>query len=100
VVNETLPPETGLPPLILSFVPQAEVLFSKSEVELMKVADLTVEELQALIKKTLHEELQELLADPDAGYELTKEIEARLASSLQSTERVSFEEVKKRYNLR
>ena len=102
MVNETLPPETGLPPLILSFIDflTFKSLFSGPKVELMKVADLTVEELQALIKKTLHEELQELLADPDAGYELTKEIEARLASSLQSTERVSFEEVKQRYNLR
>ena len=45
----------------------------------MKVADLTVEEHQALIKKTLHEELQELFADP---------------------ERVPFEEGKRRYNLR
>ena len=64
----------------------------------MKVADLTVEEIQALIKKTIYEEPQGLLADPDAGYKLTQEIEARLTSSLQSTERVSFEEVKRRYN--
>jgi hypothetical protein len=61
----------------------------------MKVADLTVEELQALIRKTLHEELQELLTDPDAGCELTQEMETRLASSLKPTERVPFEEVKK-----
>lgn len=66
----------------------------------MKVADLTVEELQALIKKTIHEELQEWLSDPDAGRELTPEIEARLTASLQSTERVSFEEVKRRHTLR
>jgi hypothetical protein len=66
----------------------------------MKVADLTVEELQALIKKTLHEELQELFTDPDTGRKLTPEMEARLTSSLQSTERVPFEEVKRRYNLR
>lgn len=66
----------------------------------MKVADLTVEELQALIKKTIHEELQELLTDPDTGRELTQEIEERLASSLQSTERIPFEEVKRRYTRR
>lgn len=66
----------------------------------MKVADLTVEELQALIKKTLHEELQELFADPDTERELTREMDARLAASLQTTERVPFEEVKRRYNLR
>ncbi|MDH4084786.1 MAG: hypothetical protein OEV99_08660 [Nitrospira sp.] len=66
----------------------------------MKVADLTIEEFQALIKKTIHEELQELLTDPDAGRELTQEIEARLTASLQSTERISFEEVKRRHTLR
>lgn len=66
----------------------------------MKVADLTVEELQALIKKTIHEELQELFTYPDPGRELIEEIEARLASSLKSTERVPFEDVKRKYNLR
>lgn len=66
----------------------------------MKVADLTVEEFRALIKKTIHEELHNLLADPDTGLELSQEIETRLWSSLQSTERISFEEVKKRLNLR
>jgi hypothetical protein len=75
-------------------------LFSKPKEGLMKVADLTVEELQALIKKTLHEELQELFTDPDTGRELTPEMEARLTSSLPSTERFPFEEVKRRYTLR
>ncbi len=65
----------------------------------MKIADLTVEELQALIKNAIHEELQAWLTDPDIGHELTQEMEARLASSLQSTERVPFDEVKRRYNL-
>ena len=66
----------------------------------MKVADLTVEEIQALIKKTIYEEPQGLLADPDAEYKLTQEIEARLAFSLQSTERVPFKAVKRGYHLR
>jgi len=65
----------------------------------MKIADLTVEELQVLIKNAIHEELQAFLTDPDIGRELTQEMEARLASSLQSTERVPFDEVKRRYNL-
>ena len=65
----------------------------------MKIADLTVEELQALIKNAIHEELQTWLTDPDIGHELTQEMEAHLASSLQSTERVPFDEVKRRYNL-
>jgi len=66
----------------------------------MKVADLTVEELRTLIKNTLHEELQGLLADPDTGLELRQDIEARLAASLKSTERISFDEVQRRLNLR
>ena len=66
----------------------------------MKVSDLTVEELRTLIKNTLHEELHDLLADPDTGLELRQEIEARLASSLTSTERISFDEVQRRLNLR
>jgi hypothetical protein len=65
----------------------------------MKVTDLTVEELQALIRKVVHEELQEIIADPDKGLELTDEIQARLQSSLTSSERILFEEVKSRLNL-
>lgn len=65
----------------------------------MKIADLTVEEFQTLIKNAIHEELKAWLTDPDSGRELTQEMEARLASSLQSTERVPFDEVKKRFTL-
>lgn len=65
----------------------------------MKVADLTVEELQALIRQVVHEELQDVIADPDKGLELTSEIEARLRSSLDSSERIQFEDVKSRLNL-
>lgn len=61
----------------------------------MKIADLTVKEFQTLIKNAIHEELKALLTDPDSGRELTQEMEARLTSSLQSTERVPFDEVKK-----
>ena len=62
----------------------------------MKVADLTVEELQTLIRQVVHEELQNLIADPDKGRELTDEIQARLQASLASSERIPFEEVKRR----
>jgi hypothetical protein len=65
----------------------------------MKVADLTVDELQALIRKVVHEELQDIIADPDKGLELTGEIQARLRSSLGSCDRIPFEEVKSRLNL-
>ena len=65
----------------------------------MKVADFTVDELQALIRKVVHEELQDIIADPDKGLELTGEIQARLQSSLGSSDRIQFEEVKSRLNL-
>ncbi|RMH32256.1 MAG: hypothetical protein D6690_14305 [Nitrospirae bacterium] len=65
----------------------------------MKVADLTVEELQALIRQVVHEELQNLVADPDKGLELTDEIWARLRLSLGSSERIPLEKIKNRLNL-
>lgn len=65
----------------------------------MKVADLTVDELQELIRKVVHEELQEIVADPDKGLALTDEIQARLQSSLAASERIPFEEVKRRLSL-
>lgn len=65
----------------------------------MKAADLTVDELQALIRKVVHEELQNLIADPDQFLELSDEIQARLQLSLNSRERTSLREVKDRLNL-
>ncbi len=65
----------------------------------MKVADLTVEELRALIKEAVQEELRWLLGDPDKGLELRHEFEERLQASLASTERIPYEEVKKRFKL-
>lgn len=60
----------------------------------MKTADLTVDELQALIRKVVHEELQNIMADPDQRLELTDEIKARLELSLGSTDRITLQEVK------
>lgn len=65
----------------------------------MKVADLTVDELQVLIRKVVHEELQDIITDPDKGLELTDEIQARLQLSLASADRIPFEEIKDRLNL-
>ena len=66
---------------------------------LMKAADLTVDELQALIRKVVHEELQNLMTDPDQFLELSDEIKARLQLSLNSKDRISLHEVKDRLNL-
>jgi hypothetical protein len=62
----------------------------------MRVADLTIEELRHIIKEIMDEKFRELLFDPDEGLELKEEIEQRLRASLLSTERIPFEEVKKR----
>lgn len=65
----------------------------------MKAADLAVDELQALIRKVVHEELQNIMADSDQHLELTDEIKARLEQSLGSTDRISLQEVKDRLKL-
>ena len=65
----------------------------------MKAADLTVEELQTLIRKVVHEELQNIVTDPDKDQEITDEIKARLQLSLGSTDRTSLQEVKDRLKL-
>ncbi len=65
----------------------------------MKAADLTVDELQSLIRKVVHEELQNLMTDPDQFLELSDEIKARLQLSLSSKDRISLHEVKDRLNL-
>lgn len=64
----------------------------------MRVADLTVEELTKLIRTAVHEELFRIL-DPDQGLEVRPEFEERLQSSPASSERIPFEEVKKRLHL-
>lgn len=65
----------------------------------MRAADLTVEELQDLIKKIVREELQNIMVDPDKDLEITDEIKARLQLSLDSTDRISLQEVKDRLKL-
>jgi len=62
----------------------------------MRVADLTIEELRRIIKEIMDEKFRELLFDLDEGLELKEEIEQRLRASLLSTERIPFEDVKKR----
>lgn len=65
----------------------------------MKTADLTVDELQALIRKVVHEELRNIMTDPDKYLEITDEIKARLELSLDSSERITLQEVKDRLKL-
>jgi hypothetical protein len=65
----------------------------------MKLADLDWDELQTLIRECVHEELRDLITDPDWGPELPDEIRARLQASLASKDRIPFEEMKRRLNL-
>ncbi len=48
----------------------------------MKVSELTVEQLKALIKEAVAEQLEETLGDPDCGLELREEVRERLCRSL------------------
>ena len=48
----------------------------------LNVVDLTVEELRGLIREVITETLAELLADPDAGFELREDFEIELKHSL------------------
>lgn len=48
----------------------------------MKVKELTVEELKALIQDAIEEKLEEVIGDPDRELELRPEIKERLRHSL------------------
>jgi hypothetical protein len=53
----------------------------------MKVKELTVEQLKALIEETVEEKLQEILGDPDEGLELREEVIQKLKTSLSAMKR-------------
>lgn len=69
----------------------------------MKLKELTVEQLKALIENTVEAKLQEYLGDPDEGLELREEIKARLRDSLAAVERgekgIPMEQVAKKLRL-
>lgn len=48
----------------------------------MKVKDLSVNQFKALIEEVVEEKLQEILGDPDVGFELRDEVKERLRLSL------------------
>ena len=52
----------------------------------MKVKELSVEQLKALIQEAVEEKLQEVLGDPDQGLELREDIKERLRRSLAAVE--------------
>ena len=52
----------------------------------MKVKELSVEQLKALIQEAVEEKLQEVLGDPDQGLELKEDVKERLRRSLAAVE--------------
>lgn len=64
----------------------------------MKVADLSKEELMALISEVVEEKLKEYL-DPDYGLELREEFVRALETSSGSKKRIPFKDVKKKLGL-
>ena len=52
----------------------------------MKVKELSVEQLKALIQEAVEEKLQEILGDPDQGLEVKGEVKERLKRSLAAVE--------------
>ena len=52
----------------------------------MKVKELDVEQLKALVQEAVEEKLEEMLGDPDIGLELRAEIKEGLEQSLAATQ--------------
>jgi hypothetical protein len=67
---------------------------------IMKLSDLTLEELKELVKGIVDDRLRELLGDPDLGMEVGEAIRARLKQSLASSARITGEEVAEKLGLR
>jgi hypothetical protein len=69
----------------------------------MKIKELTVEQLQALIEDTIEAKMDEILGDPDEGLDLRDEVKAKLRKSLAATERgekgIPIEEVARKLGL-
>ncbi len=66
----------------------------------MKLSDLTLEELKALVKGIVDDRLRELLGNPDLGMEMGEAIRARLKQSLASSARLTGEDVAEQLGLR
>jgi hypothetical protein len=70
---------------------------------MVKVKDLTVEELKELIEQTVEQTLLELLGDPDKGLEVHDEVKDRLRRSVARERRgvpgIPAEEVAKKLKI-
>ncbi len=67
----------------------------------MKVKELTVEQLKALIEEMVEAKLEEYLGDPDEGLELKEEVIQRLkAHEALKKPRIPMEQVAKKHGLK
>ena len=66
----------------------------------MKVKELSVEQLKAVIQETVEEKLYEILGDPDEGLELREEVVQRLKAHKASRKaRIPMETVARKHGL-
>ncbi len=66
----------------------------------MKVIDLTLEELKALIAGIVDDRLRALLRDPDLGLDMGEAVRTRLKHSLAAGDRMSGDDVAEKLGLR
>ncbi len=67
---------------------------------MMKISDLSLDELKELVNGIVDDRLRGLLGNPDLGLPLEESVRARLRESLASTERVTGDEVADKHGLR
>jgi hypothetical protein len=71
--------------------------------DMMTVAEMTVDELRSLIENIVEEKLSELIRDPDHGLELREEFKARLRQTIEAEKRgvpgIPAEEVAKQFGV-
>jgi len=64
----------------------------------MKVRELTLEQLKILIDEAVQDKLDEILGDPDQGFELREEVIQRLKAQRKTKKpRIPMEEVAKKH---
>jgi len=66
----------------------------------LKLTEMTLEQLEALIDERVEQKLEEILGDPDEGLEVREEIIEKLKAQRKSRKkRIPMEEVAKQYGL-
>ncbi len=66
----------------------------------MDLSSLTPDQLKEFVRGLVDDRLRELIGDPDLGLELGEALRARLKASLETSERLSGEELAEKLGLR